>query len=129
MCKVGKGKGRKTKTWKSLICLLQKSNIVIFNWQRQLWEGDQKVANSSGRDKQCGLQHTCAWKQCQESLYIVIFISNYQKCYAFLIISYVFSSTILEKKRAELVLPRIGDRGWRWPKQCIHIWVNVKMVK
>jgi hypothetical protein len=42
--------------------------------------------------------------------------------------SYVFSSTKLEKK-AEQVLPGseedkgrgVGDREQRWPKQCIHI--------
>jgi hypothetical protein len=42
---------------------------------------------------------------------------NYQKCFVFLIIAYVFSSTKLEK-RAEQVLPgskgRMGRRGRRW---------------
>jgi hypothetical protein len=47
----------------------------------------------------------------------------------FLIISYVFSSTKLEKK-AEQVLPgsegdgergRSGGQGERWPKQCMHM--------
>jgi hypothetical protein len=45
------------------------------------------------------------------------------KCHVFLIISYVFSSTQLEK-RAEQVLPGSeggGGRRERWPKQCIHI--------
>jgi hypothetical protein len=26
-------------------------NIVILNWQRPLWEGDQEVAKRSGRDE------------------------------------------------------------------------------
>jgi hypothetical protein len=38
-------------------------NIVIFNWQRTLWEGDQEVVKRTARDEQCGLQYTCAWKQ------------------------------------------------------------------
>jgi hypothetical protein len=48
---------------------------------------------------------------------------NQQKCYVFLIIAYVFSSTKLEK-RAEQVLPGSkgvgGGRDWgrveKWPK-------------
>jgi hypothetical protein len=39
---------------------------------------------------------------------IAIFISSQQKCYVFLIIAYVFSSTKLEK-RAEQILP--GSKG------------------
>jgi hypothetical protein len=38
-------------------------------------------------------------------------MSNYQKCYVFLIIAYAFFSTKLEK-RAEQVLP--GGRGREW---------------
>jgi hypothetical protein len=52
---------------------------------------------------------------------------NYQKCFVFLIIAYVFSSTKLEK-RAEQVLPGswgeregVRSRGEKWPKQCMHI--------
>jgi hypothetical protein len=26
-------------------------NIIILNWQRPLWEGDQEVAKRSGRDE------------------------------------------------------------------------------
>jgi hypothetical protein len=43
------------------------------------------------------LQYTSAWKQ---------------QCHVFLIISYVFSSTKSENKRAEQVLP--GSGGWGW---------------
>jgi hypothetical protein len=55
---------------------------------------------------------------------------NQQKCFVFLIIAYVFSSTKLEI-RAEQVLPGSkgngeqmeaeGGRGEKWPKQCMHI--------
>jgi hypothetical protein len=45
------------------------------------------------------------------NLCIAILISNKQKCYVFLIIGYVFSSTKLEK-RAEHILPGSeGDEG------------------
>jgi hypothetical protein len=44
------------------------------------------------------------------------------KCYVFLTISYAFSSTKSENKRAEQVLPgNRGEQGERWPKQCIHM--------
>jgi hypothetical protein len=39
-------------------------------------------------------------------------ISNWQKCYVFLIISYVFSSKKSEKKMAEQVMP--GRCGGEW---------------
>jgi hypothetical protein len=47
--------------------------------------------------------HICM-EEYYESFFIAIFISNYQKCYVFLITSYVFSSTKLENKRAEQIL-------------------------
>jgi hypothetical protein len=43
-----------------------------------------------------------------------------KKSYVFLTISYVFSSTNSENKRAEQVLPQSGVRR-RWSKQCIHM--------
>jgi hypothetical protein len=46
-----------------------------------------------------------------ESLCITIFISSYQKCYVFLIISYVFSSTKLEKRARQILPGNEGDGG------------------
>jgi hypothetical protein len=50
---------------------------------------------------------------------------NLQKCFAFPIIAYVFSSIKLEI-RAEYILPgrEVGSKGeWveKWPKQCISM--------
>jgi hypothetical protein len=55
---------------------------------------------------------------------------NYQKCFVFLIIAYVFSSTKLEK-RAEQIRPasgvggeereEVGGRKEKWPKQYLHV--------
>jgi hypothetical protein len=36
---------------------------------------------------------------------------------------------ILENKRTEQVLPGTGGEEGRRPKQCIHMIVNVKMIK
>jgi hypothetical protein len=46
-----------------------------------------------------------------------------KECYVFLIISYVFSSTILENKRAKEILSRRGGDGERWP-QTIYTQVS-----
>jgi hypothetical protein len=43
-----------------------------------------------------------------------------------LFISDVFSSTKSENKRAELILPGSGEAVGVWPRQCIHMGVNVK---
>jgi hypothetical protein len=42
------------------------------------------------------------------NLPVQVSLSQSKKCYVFLIIFYVFSSTKLENKREELVLPRSG---------------------
>jgi hypothetical protein len=34
------------------IAYCRQANIVILIWQRPLWEGDQEVVKSSGRDQQ-----------------------------------------------------------------------------
>jgi hypothetical protein len=45
------------------VLTVEEQNIVILNWQRPLWEGDQEIAKMI-KMKQCGLQYTSAWKQC-----------------------------------------------------------------
>jgi hypothetical protein len=71
-------------------------NIVILNWQRPLWEGDQEVAKKSGRDEP-------TWALIHMYMEAVLGICQYSylylklaKRYVFLIISYVFSSTKLD---------------------------------
>jgi hypothetical protein len=66
------------------------------------------------------------------NLSVYLSLSQLAKCYVFLIIAYVFTSTKLEK-RAEQVLPGSeeggegadregsGGKGEKWPKQCMHI--------
>jgi hypothetical protein len=84
-------------------------NIVILNWQRPLWEGDQEVVNRSGRDEPIWAAiHMCMEAVLGISLYNYLYLKLVE-CYVFLIISYVFSSTKLENKRVEQVLP--GSSG------------------
>jgi hypothetical protein len=88
-------------------------NIVILNWQRLLWEGDQEVLKRSGRDEPIWVViHMCLEAMIGISLYSYFYIKLEKKCYVFLIISYILSSIKSEKKRAEQVLP--GSRGGEW---------------
>jgi hypothetical protein len=64
--------------------------------------------SSRGKPTQV-VTHMCMEVMLEISLQ-AIFISNWQKCYVFLIIYYVFSSTKLEK-RAEQFLPGSKRRG------------------
>jgi hypothetical protein len=45
----GIGKGRKPKTWSVWCAHCRTANTVTLNWQRPLWNGDQKVVKRSGR--------------------------------------------------------------------------------
>jgi hypothetical protein len=83
-------------------------NIVILNWQRPLWEGDQEVAKRSGRDKPMWV----AIHKCMEAM-LGIYLYSYLYLKLAKMLSFSLSpmfSTKLEKKRAEQVLPRSG--GW-----------------
>jgi hypothetical protein len=97
-------------------------NIVILNWPRPLWEGDQEVVKRSGRDELMWvLIHMCMEAMLGISLYS--YLSQTSKNAVFLIIAYVFSSTKL-RKRADHLLPgsqRGEGRRERWLKQCICI--------
>jgi hypothetical protein len=50
-------------------------NIVILNWPRPLWEGDQEVVKRSGRDEPVwGAIHMCM----EAMLGISVYLSSYQ---------------------------------------------------
>jgi hypothetical protein len=104
-------------------------NKVILNWLRPLWEGDKEVVKRSGRHEPMWIViHICMEAMLGIFLYSYLYL-NVAKIYVFLIISYIFSSTKLEKNRVEYILLISGGCGGRWPKQCIHMSVNVKMMK
>jgi hypothetical protein len=72
--------------------------------QRSIWEGEQELVKRSGRDELIlVVTHLCMEAILEISLYSYPYL-NWQKCFVFLIIAYVFSSPKLEK-RAEQVLP------------------------
>jgi hypothetical protein len=75
---------------------------------------------------QCGLQYTCVWKQCQESLYSCLYLKLAKTLSFFLSLSFLFNK-IREQEGGTGSAQKGG--GGRPPKQCIHMWVNVKMIK
>jgi hypothetical protein len=104
-------------------------NIVILNWQRPLWEGDQEVVKRQGRNEPMWVAiHTCMEAMLGNSLYSCLYL-KLPKCYVFLIISYVLSSTKQQEGGTGSAWKRQVAGVGKWPKQCIHMWVNVKMIK
>jgi hypothetical protein len=99
------------------MCSCRGANIVILNWQRPLWEGKQEAVKRSGRDEpMCIAIHKCMEATLGISLYSYLYLKPAKTLFLFM--SYVFSSTKSENKRAEQVLlpgSRVG-----WSKQCIH---------
>jgi hypothetical protein len=74
--------------------------IVILNWQRPLWEGDQEVVKRIGENEPIwSVTHICMVTTLGISLY------ESSKNAVFLIISYVFSSTKSEQE---------GRKGSAW---------------
>jgi hypothetical protein len=84
-----------------------RSNKVILNWQRPLWEGEQEVVKRSGRDEQMWVAiHKCM----EATLGICLYSCLYHKLAKTICLSYhllCFHSTKLEKS-AEQVLLGLG---------------------
>jgi hypothetical protein len=103
----GIGKGKETQNLKVFDVPTAE---VILKWQRSLWEGDGEVVKRSGRDESIRVViHLCMEAMLGISLYSYPYL-KLAKRYVFLIISYVFSSTKLEK-RTEQVLPGSQGKG------------------
>jgi hypothetical protein len=56
--------------------------------------------------------HMC--REAMPGIFLYSYLNLKQKHYVFLIISYVFSSTKLENKRAAQAVPRSGGGGKGW---------------
>jgi hypothetical protein len=84
-------------------------NKVILNWQRPLWEGDQEVVKSSGRDEpMCFAIHKCVDAMPGICLYSYLYLKLAKMVCLIL-------STKLESKRAEQVLPGVGEGKEAFP--------------
>jgi hypothetical protein len=82
--------------------------LITLKLQRSIWAGDQELVKRSGRDESTWVVTYLYMEAILGiSLYSYPYL-NWQKCFVFLIIAYVCSSTKLEI-RAEQVLP--GSKG------------------
>jgi hypothetical protein len=80
----------------------------------------------SGRDEPMWVPiHKCTEATPGISMYSYLYL----KLAKTLCLSYAFSSTKSENKKAEHDLPGSGLEGESWHKQCIHMYVNTKMIK
>jgi hypothetical protein len=83
-------------------------NIVILNWQRLLWEGDQEVVKRSGRDESVWVAiHMCM----EATLGISLHSYLYLKLAKTLSLSYYLLCFLFNKIREYR----------EWPKQWIHM--------
>jgi hypothetical protein len=88
------------------MCSLLRSEQSNLKLAEATMEGDWEVVKRSGRDEPMWVViHFCMEAMLGISLYSYLY-PKLAKHYVFLIISYVFSSTKPENKRAEQVLPR-----------------------
>jgi hypothetical protein len=97
-------------------------NNVILKWLRSLWEEDQEVAKRSGRDEPMWV---VIYIYMVTILEIFLYSCLYHKLPKTICLYHVFSSTKSENKRVEQDLLGV----WRWLKQCVHMWVSIKMIK
>jgi hypothetical protein len=89
-------------------------NKVILNWQRPLWEGDQKVVKRSGRDKPIWVViYKCMEAMLGISLYRCLYLKLAKTlCLYYYLLCFLFKKS--ENKREEQqVLPR-SSVGGHW---------------
>jgi hypothetical protein len=76
-------------------------NIVILNWQRPLWEGDQEVVKRSGRDEPMWVAiHMCTEAMQGISLYSYLYL-ELAKFVSFLF-SLMFSLNKIEEQEGRI---------------------------
>jgi hypothetical protein len=87
------------------------ANIVTLKRQRSIYEGDWEVVKRSGRDESVqAVIHMCMEAMLGISLYNYLYL-KLAKTRVFCIISYVFSSTNLEKSAEQVLRESEGGRG------------------
>jgi hypothetical protein len=118
---------------------LKGANTVTLKQQRSIWESDRELVKRSGRDELIWVvTHLCMEAILGISPHSYPYL-NWQKRFVFLIITYVYSSTKLEKG-AEQVLPRSkGGGGKREEKgaggrndpnnECTYEYMNKAEIK
>jgi hypothetical protein len=76
-------------------------NIVILNWQRPLWEGDQEVVKRSGRDEPMWVViHMCMEAMLGISLYSYLYLKLAKTlCLSYYLLCFLFNKIGEEEGR------------------------------
>jgi hypothetical protein len=73
--------------------LLYRANIIILNWQRSLWEGDQEVEKRSSRDEPIQVvKHMCMEAMLGISLHSYLYIKLAKMlCLSYYLLCFLFN--------------------------------------
>jgi hypothetical protein len=105
-------------------------NKVILNWQRPLWEEDQEVVKKSGRHKPMWVAiHMCMEAMLGISLYTYLYLTLEKHCLSYHLLYFLFNKIGEQEGRTGSALMCVCVWRGRWPKECIYMWVNIKMIK
>jgi hypothetical protein len=92
-------------------------NIVILNWPKPLWEGDQEVVKKSGRDEpMCVVIHMCMEAMLGISLYSYFYLKLAKMLFFLLFFMLSFQQNQGTRKRGwNRFCPEV-EGGGRWHK-------------
>jgi hypothetical protein len=99
-------------------------NIVILNWQRPLWEGDQEIVKRSGRDELIWVaMHTCMEAMLGISLHSYLYHRLAKMlCLSYCLLCFLFNKIGEQEGRTGSARKqRLGCVCVRWPKQYVHV--------
>jgi hypothetical protein len=105
-------------------------NKIILNWQRPLWEGNQKIVKRYGRDEPIWVAiHKCMEATLGISLYSHLYL-KLAKMLSFLL-SPMFSLQQNWRTRGQnrFCLEGGGQSGEVTQTMYIHMYVNIKVIK
>jgi hypothetical protein len=95
-------------------------NNIILNWQKPLWEGDQEVMKSSGRDEPMWVAiHKCMEATLGISLYSYLSLKLAKMiCLSYCLLCFLFNK-IREQEGGTGSAWKVGGRGE--VAQCLHM--------
>jgi hypothetical protein len=103
------------------MCSLYRTNIIILNWQRPLWEGDQEVAKRSDRNEPVWVViiHMCMETMLGISLYSYFYLKLAKMlCFSYYLLYF------LSNKVGELEGRTGSAQKWRGVAQIMYTQVS-----
>jgi hypothetical protein len=98
-------------------------NIVILNWQRPLWEGDQEVVKRSGRDEPMWVAtHKCMEAMLGISLYRYLYLKLTKTlCLSYYLLCFLFNKIREQECRTGF--------AWKWVEVAQTMYIHVSKCK